>query len=153
MMAVSRLYALRFGDDEVDYTLYNPNTGSLQQDINIVNTPIFEASVNEKIALKYSLISISNPDLKYLPSLAASVSTLGLGERNDSQVGKAVEFKQTTRSNRTVPSEIVDAAFSIEVDNDLLFIEKQTPVSVSSFGTATYIVPRTAIGANQRSYC
>ena len=48
------------GDDEIDYSLYQPNTGSLQQDTNVINTPIFEASVNEKIALRYQLVSISN---------------------------------------------------------------------------------------------
>jgi hypothetical protein len=140
-----------FGDDEVNYALYNPNTGSLQQDIGIINTPIFEASVNEKIALKYSLLSISNPDLKFLPSLAANNTSITLDERNDSQVGRTVEFKQTTQSGRVVPSEIVDASFSVEVNNDLLFIEKQTPVSISPYGTAAYMIPRTAIGPNQGS--
>ena len=37
------------GDDEIDYSLFTPNTGSLQQDLNIVNTPVFEAMTNEKI--------------------------------------------------------------------------------------------------------
>jgi len=138
-----------FGDDEIDYSLFNPNTGSLQQDISVLNTPIFEASVNEKIALKHQLLSISNPDLKFLPTLGAGISSLTLGERNDSQVGKAVEFKQSTTSGRTVPSEIVDSSFLIQVNNDLLFIEKQTPVNLTPFGTAQYIIPRTAIGANQ----
>jgi hypothetical protein len=138
-----------FGDDEIDYTLYNPNTGSLQQDINVVNTPIFEASVNETIALKYPLLSISNPDLKFLPSLASSVSSLVLGEKNDAQVGKNVEFKQTTQSGRTVPSEIVDASFIVQLNNDLLFIEKQTPVNISPFGLSQFIIPRTSIGSNQ----
>lgn len=138
-----------FGDDEITYSLFNANTGSLQQDLNIVNTPIFEASVNEKIALKYPLLSISNPDLKFLPTLNASVSTLTLGERNDAQVGKTLEFKQSTVQGRIVPSEIVDASFLIQLDNDLLFIEKQTPVSISPYGVAQFIVPRTSIGSNQ----
>lgn len=138
-----------FGDDEVDYSLFNPNTGSLQQDVSILNTPIFEANVNEKIALKHQLLSISNPDLTFLPTLAASVSALSLGERNDAQVGKSLEFKQNTTSGRSVPSEIVDSSFLVQVNNDLLFIEKQTPVNISPFGTAQYILPRTAIGANQ----
>lgn len=138
-----------FGDDEIDYSLFNPNTGSLQQDISILNTPLFEANVNEKIALKHQLLSISNPDLTFLPTLASSVSSLTLGERNDAQVGKALEFKQSTTSGRTVPSEIVDSSFLVQVNNDLLFIEKQTPVNISPFGTAQYIIPRTAIGANQ----
>lgn len=138
-----------FGDDEIDYALFSPNTGSLQQDISILNTPIFEANVNEKVALKHQLLTISNPDLKYLPSLAASVSSLSLGERNEAQIGKLLEFKQSTQSGRTVPSEIVDGSFLVQLNNDLLFIEKQTPVSISPFGTAQYIIPRTAIGANQ----
>ncbi len=138
-----------FGDDEIDYSLFTPNTGSLQQDISILNTPVFEANVNEKIALKYQLLTISNPDLKFLPTLDPSVSSLTLGERNDAQIGKLLEFKQSTQSGRTVPSEIVDGSFLIQVNNDLLFVEKQTPVSISQFGTSQYVVPRTAIGANQ----
>ena len=137
------------GDDEIDYSLFNPNTGSLQQDVDIINTPIFEANVNEKIALKYQLLSISNPDLRYLPLLQATVSTLTLGERTDAQLGKTVEFNQSTYSGRTVPSEIVDGSFLVQVNNDLLFVEKQTPVNIAPFGTAQYVISRTAIGANQ----
>ncbi len=138
-----------FGDDEVDYSLFTANTGSLQQDVNILNTPIFEASVNEKVALKRQLLTISNPDLKFLPTLDAATSAISLGERNDAQIGKLLEFKQSTQSGRTVPSEIVDGSFLVQVNNDLLFVEKQTPVSISPFGTAQYIIPRTALGANQ----
>ncbi len=79
----------------------------------------------------------------------ANISSLTLGERNDAQVGKTLEFKQTTQSGRTVPSEIVDASFIIQLNNDLLFIEKQTPVSISPFGTAQFIIPRSSIGSNQ----
>jgi hypothetical protein len=138
-----------FGDDEIDYALFTPNTGSLQQDVSILNTPLFEANVNEKVALKYPLLSISNPDLRFLPTLDASVATVTLGERTDAQVGKLVEFKQGTLDGRTVPSEIVDASFVIQVNNDLLFIEKQSPVSITPYGTAQYVIPRTALGANQ----
>ena len=136
-------------DDEIDYDLFNPNTGSLQQDVSVLNTPIFEANVNEKIALKFQLLSISNPDLRFLPTLSANVAAISLGERTDAQVGKTFEFTQSTQSGRTVPSEIVDGSFLIQVNNDLLFLEKQTPVNISPFGTAQYILPRTAIGANQ----
>ncbi len=137
------------GDDEIDYALFNPNTGSLQQDADVLNTPIFEANVNEKIALKFQLLSISNPDLKFLPTLSANITTLTLGERTDSQIGKTLEYTQGTQSGRTVPSEIVDGSFLIQLNNDLLFVEKQTPTNISPFGTAQYVIPRTAIGSNQ----
>lgn len=138
-----------FGDDEIDYSLFVAATGTLQQDTDILNTPIFEASTYEKTALKYPLISISNPDLKYLPILDASVSSLTLGERTDSQVGKTVEYKQTIQGGRIVPAEIVDAAFQVLLNNDLLFIEKNTPVSVSPNNVSSYIVARTAINVSQ----
>ena len=138
-----------FGDDEIDYTLFNPNTGSLQQDVNILNTPIFEANVNEKIALKNQLLSISNPDLKFMPSMGTNVTTLTLGEKTDAQIGKTLEFTQTTQAGRAVPSEIVDGSFLVFVNNDLLFVERQTPVNIAPFGTAQYILPRSAIVQNQ----
>ena len=137
------------GDDEIDYSLFDSSAGSLQQDSDLLNTPVFEANVNEKIALRNQLLSISNPDLKFLPTLTANVSAISLGERNDAQIGKAVEFTQGTQSGRTVPSEIVDGSFLIQIDNDLLFIEKQTPINITPFGTSQYVIPRTAIGANQ----
>jgi len=137
------------GDDEIDYTLFNPNTGSLQQDVDILNTPIFEAFVNEKIALKNQLITISNPDLKFLPTLEPTVTTLTVGERADAQIGKTLEFKQTATSQQNVPSEIIDGSFLIQLNSDLLFVEKQTPVNISPFGTSQYVLPRTSLGANQ----
>ena len=81
--------------------------------------------------------------------MTPSVSALTLGERTDSQVGKTTSFAQGTSSGRTVPSEIVDGSFLVRVNNDLLFIERQTPVSISPNAQASYILPRTAIGANQ----
>lgn len=138
-----------FGDDEIDYTLFQPNTGSLQQDNNILNTPCFEANANERLALKYQLISISNPDLNYLPVLACNVSSLSLGERTDSQVGKTIGFSQNTQAGRTVPSEIIDASFLVQMNNDLLYMPSTTPTNITPYGTAQYVVPRSAIAANQ----
>ena len=138
-----------FGDDEIDYSYFNPNVGSLQQDIDILNVPIFEALVNEKVSLKHQLISISNPSLKYLPILKSGVAFLVLGERTDAQVGKTVQFAQSTNSGLTVPSEIVDGSFLISLDNSLLYIEKQTPVNISPSNISQYVLPRTALGANQ----
>jgi hypothetical protein len=138
-------------DDEIDYGQFVASTGSLQQDLNIINTPVFEAAVNQKTALKNQLISISNPDLKFLPTLNPNVSSLTLGERTDQQIGKTLEFTQGTQSGRTVPSEIVDGSFKIELDNDLLFVEAETPVNITKDGTSQYILPRTAIVASQGS--
>lgn len=132
-----------FADDEVDYRLFNPNTGSAYVDSEILNLPLFEANVNEKINFQYPLMIITNPNLKYLPSLAADNTSLSVGEEQGLVNGVTVRFYQSTTKNaRVVPAEIQDSAYIIEVDNDLLNVEDESPVDISSYGTALYLIPR-----------
>lgn len=139
-----------FADDEIDYSLFIPNTGSAQQDQNILNTPIFEAFSNATVAIKYPLISISDPDLKFVPLLEASVTNLTLGERADATVGKTLEFKQNTKkTGKVVPPEIIDAAFVVNLNSNLLFINNESPLSITADGRAQYVLKRTDIGANK----
>lgn len=48
-------------DDEVDYTLYNPNNpnGSAFYDIALRNTPIFEPLTDETQVMKYKLVTLN----------------------------------------------------------------------------------------------
>jgi len=45
-----------------------------------------------------------------------------------------------SRSQTVLPAEIIDVNYSVEVDNDLLFVHDEIPVSITPFGTAKYIV-------------
>jgi hypothetical protein len=60
-----------FGDDEIDYGLYNKNhpSGSAYYDLEILQTPSFEAFVYSGAGINYGLASFSNTDLLYLPTL------------------------------------------------------------------------------------
>jgi hypothetical protein len=60
-----------FGDDEINYNLYNKNhpSGSAYYDLDILQTPVFEAFTNNASTMKYQLISNSNTQLLYLPVL------------------------------------------------------------------------------------
>jgi len=66
-----RITKFKLGDDEIDYTLYNPEhpSGSAYYDLKIRQTPILEAFSNSATSLKSTLISYSNPNLLYLPEL------------------------------------------------------------------------------------
>lgn len=140
-----RVVAYAFGDDEIDYSLFNPSTGSNYVDEQILNMPIFEANVNERLNINYPLITITNPNLKYLPTLAADNTTITIGEESGQSAGISVRFFQNTNQNaRIVPIEIQDTAFSIELSNDLLYIENQTPVDITPYGTSIYIIQRDA---------
>jgi len=57
------------GDDEIDYTSYNPDhsSGSAYYDLEILQTPIFEAFTNNTSNMKSKLLSLSNNNLLYLP--------------------------------------------------------------------------------------
>ncbi|MEK6879738.1 MAG: hypothetical protein AABY22_09035, partial [Nanoarchaeota archaeon] len=99
--------------------------------------------VNDKLALNYPLMTITNPNLKYLPTLATDTSTLTLGEQTQQFAGVTTRFYQNTNQNsKIVPIEIQDSAFRIELDFDLLFIENQTQVDITPYGTAIYVLTR-----------
>ena len=58
-----------FGDDEINYKLYDKNhaSGSAYYDIEILQTPVLEAFTNNTSLLKSKLLSISRTNLLYLP--------------------------------------------------------------------------------------
>ena len=62
-----RITSFALGDDEIDYSLYVNTTGSAYQDLQILQTPVFEAFTNNASSMKSKLISIADPKLLYLP--------------------------------------------------------------------------------------
>jgi hypothetical protein len=60
-----------FGDDEINYGLYDKtnSSGSAYYDLNILQSPVFEAFTNNSISLKSKLLSIPRNNLMYLPVL------------------------------------------------------------------------------------
>ncbi len=74
------------GDDEINYALYDRNnaSGSAYYDIDILQTPVFEAFTNNTSVMNNKLLSLTNDNLRYLPimklsqkdSPAATVGTL-----------------------------------------------------------------------------
>jgi len=79
-----RIVKFALGDDEIDYSLYNLNhpSGSAYYDLEILQTPVFEA----KLSLNSSLLSIQNNNVLYMPTLLL----------NDGKVNTAVQTKNTT---------------------------------------------------------
>jgi len=60
-----------FGDDEINYSSYNAAhaSGSAYYDLEILQTPIFEAFTNNTSTMKSKLLSLTNNNLLYLPIL------------------------------------------------------------------------------------
>ena len=55
------------GDDEINYTLYDTDGTSANQDLEILQTPIFEAFTNNTSVMSSMLVSIPRNNLFYLP--------------------------------------------------------------------------------------
>jgi len=64
-----RITKFALGDDEIDYGLYDKDhpSGSAYFDLEILQTPIFEAFTNNGSSMKSKIITINNPNLLYLP--------------------------------------------------------------------------------------
>lgn len=133
----------RLGDDEIDYRNWNELTGSDNKDAKILDSPVLEAFSNETIALRNPLVTIRNSSLQYMPSMVANPSAASLKERTDS-TGGGVDItvsQQTTRSQAVIPAELVDFNYIVQIDNDLLYVADEVPLSIQPFGAAKYIIP------------
>ena len=64
-----RITKFAFGDDEINYATYDGAhlSGSAYYDLEILQTPIFEAFTNNTSTMKSKLISLTNNNLLYLP--------------------------------------------------------------------------------------
>ena len=56
-------------DDEINYELYDTTASTAQEDIEILQTPIFEAFTNNMSSMNSRLITLSRNDVLYLPVL------------------------------------------------------------------------------------
>lgn len=133
----------RLSDDEIDYGFWNELTGSDSKDRKILDTPIFEAFTNEIVALRYPLVTIRNARLQFLPTMKCTPNSVSLNEQTNS-VGSGLTLSanlEIASSQTILPAEMIDVNYSVEVDNDLIFIARETPVSITPFGTARYIIP------------
>jgi hypothetical protein len=145
----------RPGDDEIDYRFWNGLTGSDAKDNKILDTPVFEAFTNEGIALRYPLVTIRNARLQFLPTFAANPSgTVYLQQQTDSVGGGAdvTISQQVPRSQTILPSEVIDVNYQVELDNDLIFLSNVTPIAITPYGRARYIIAgtgKTAAGGTE----
>lgn len=88
------------GDDEIDYSLYNKDhaNGSAFYDLDILQTPIFEAFTNNSSFLKSKLLSISNSRLLYLPILKLNTLASHPAQLHDSGTFMVTADKATEDS-------------------------------------------------------
>jgi hypothetical protein len=98
-----RITQFAFGDDEIDYGLYDKDhpSGSAYYDLEILQTPVFESFTRHNANINYGLASYNgNPELLYLPSMILNekspVSTLLNAQTNTGVVYMSVSADTAT---------------------------------------------------------
>jgi len=139
-----------FGDDEVDYTIIEKFGRTVGKEKIEKNTPVFEAQTNGNLALKYKLMSISNPTLLRVPSftlsgagIESSNPTLSMTKSGADSV-RSLTLEQHIQGESLIDVELRDQAFIVKIPHRFLQVKGTTPDNVSSDSVATYIVTRDA---------
>tara|TARA_Y100000296_G_C5163334_1_gene253151 strand:+ start:16 stop:1023 length:1008 start_codon:yes stop_codon:yes gene_type:complete len=104
------------GDDEVDYGLYNKEhpSGSAYYDIEVLQTPVFEAFTATNANINYGLLSFTRTDLLYLPSLVTN-----------EKISDSPWFKYGSLYYLSVNQETSEAIGGADALNDTKYYAKQ----------------------------
>jgi len=129
-----------FGDDEVDYTNITKYGKIIGKEKIEKNTPIFEASTNENIALKNKLlVSLGNPSTRilYIPILKSFIDQAGtspltqvnliFGTLTPGDKEKTLFINTNIESETTntiLDSAIVDDNFTVKINSDILSLKQ-----------------------------
>jgi len=123
------------GDDEVNYTIIKKFGRTVGKEKIEKNTPVFEALTNQNFGQKYRLISISNPNLLRLPTLALVGSEVN-SSGNQVSLGRlhaksaTVTVSQTIQNENSIDVELRDQTFIIELNNMFLQIAGHVPDNI-----------------------
>lgn len=137
-------------DNEVDYTIINQYGRLVGKDKIEKNTPVFEASTNANIALKYKLVSVSNPALQILPSLTLDYGSSSVNSnvvsisRTTQNPAFTITVRQLINNGNFVTPELIDNAFEVRVNDLFLGLQNLVPDSVDASNNATYLVDRSS---------
>jgi hypothetical protein len=136
------------GDDEVDYTIIEKFGRTVGKEKIEKNTPVFEAQTSGNLALKYKMISVSNPNLIRLPNLIltgegidSSGTTLSMS-RSGAGSSRTLTITQEIQNESSIDVELRDQVFLVKVPSRFLQLKGLTPDNVDADNVATYIVTR-----------
>ena len=147
------------GDDEVDYGVIKKYGRTVGKEKVEKNTPIFEALTNGDQALKYKLISLSNPNILRLPSLSLSGegvagSTVTMGRTSNTT--RAITLTQEIDNEDSIDVELRNQAFIVTMSNLFLQVQGQSPDNIDFNNMATYLLLRdeavTSIGGSKLTF-
>jgi hypothetical protein len=105
------------GDDEINYALYNKNhaSGSAYYDLEVLQTPVFEAFTNNTSNLNSKLMSMSRTNVLYMPTLKINKENLAGSTKFQQQFCLMYDRREDVTN---FPVTWRDTKFVIAVDED-----------------------------------
>ena len=100
------------GDDEINYELYDTRAATQMQDMNILQTPIFEAFTNNTSCMSSMLMSIPRNNLLYLPVIKLNEIVDGTKTKLHSNSVMHVAVDSNTENNNGLSSGTTALAFT-----------------------------------------
>jgi hypothetical protein len=145
------------GDDEVDYTIIQKFGRTVGKEKVIKNTPVYEAQTTATLAVKHRLLTLADPTVIYLPTVAVtgdvSGNTVELNSSGTTRRGATVTITQDITGVTSPASKIpIDDVFYVEVPNRFLRLEDASSATIGitdsriekGTQTALYTVSRTS---------
>jgi len=139
------------GDDEINYSLYNKDhaSGSAYYDLEVLQTPVFEAFTNNTSNLNSKLMSMSRTNVLYMPILKLNTENLAgmtkfqayyskMYDRNERGIADDAAARPTWR----------DTKFVVSVDGDTQKALEQTQNDKTIFAQSGYNIQGHNEGGN-----
>ena len=145
-----------FGDDEVDYSLISKFGMNVGKEKIEKNTPVMEANPNENLALKYPLITLTNPvsTTSHIPTIIrtddVNNSVISLVNVSSNSTDFNYDIQLRTHLDNTSGIDLtglVDTTFLIKMNNNLIRVTGIQPIDTDMNGVASYIVTTSNEGA------
>jgi hypothetical protein len=154
-------------DDEVDYSLYNPNhpQGSAYYDIAIRNTPVFQPLSDETQSMKYKLVTLAQ-GVTSVPVISLNIQSIDVQKDNKSdniispttnpsynltlgytailsnkKIGTLIVDQTNSSNTSTVPSfanDLISTSSQVVVGNRFKFVPN-TSLTVTTSATITVV--------------
>jgi len=133
------------GDDEVDYGIIQKYGRTVGKEKIEKNTPIFEALTNGSLAQKYRCVSVSDPNLIYLPSISLVGGDRSISINAATKTPANIQIQQVFSDPLNVSSELVDATYMVQLNSQFLDIVGETPEYTEAQNqTSSYLIASVA---------
>ena len=137
-----------FADDEVDYSIIKKFGRTIGREKIEKNTPVFEAQTSHSLALRFPIVSYSDPNLIALPTMTSPTTLSTITSTNDLSItiNQQIDSDSVTASQRILLQETL---MQVIVDRRFLQVKNSTARSRrESFGFSDlYDIPATPSNA------